>query len=239
PFGELRMILSISKDQIPNQLIGNWYLFEIVMEIIPGILEQSWEEIERKLAIIKQFSRTVHIDILDGKFAPNTTFLDPNPFTKYKDDLFFELHMMVEEPIDYLEPWAKAGFKRFIGQVEKMEDQIAFVAKAQTLGEVGLAVDAKTDPSAITVDFEDLDFLFVMTVHAGFSHQSFLPECLNKVRYFRSKSDLPIEVDGGINDKTVVDGVKAGATRFVSTGFLFKSNNPKGRYETLVSKIQG
>lgn len=213
--------------------------FLIMYEVIPGILEQEWSEIEKKLAIIKPFSRIVHIDLLDGKFAPNTTWLDPTPFAKYSKDFFFELHMMVDEPIDFLEPWAKAGFKRFIGQVERMEDQIAFVAKAQALGEVGLAVDAKTDPQAITVDYSDLDFLFAMTVKAGFSHQAFLPECLEKVKYFRSKTDLPIEVDGGVNDETVLEAKKAGATRFVSTGFLFKSEEPAARFRTITSCIQG
>ena len=204
-------------------------------EVIPGILEQTWEEIERKFAIIKPFSRTVHIDLLDGKFAPNTTWLTPTPFVKYKDDFFLELHMMVEEPINSLDSWAEAGVQRFIGQVEKMSDQTAFVAKAQTLGEVGLAIDAKTAPEAITAKYEDLDFLFVMTVNAGFSRQSFLPECLDKVRHFRSKTDLPIEVDGGVNDTTIVEAMKAGADRFVSTGFLFKSDDPKKQYEKLCS----
>jgi len=206
-------------------------------EVIPGILEQEWGEIEKKLAIIKPFSKIVHIDLLDGKFAPNTTLLDPTPFARYSKEFFFELHMMVDEPIDFLDPWAKAGIRRFIGQVERMEDQIAFVAKAQTLGEVGLAVDATTKPEAITVDYNDLDFLFVMTVKAGFSHQSFLPDCLEKVRYFRSKTNLPIEVDGGINDVAIIEARKAGATRFISTGYLFKSEDPVVAYKHLTSCV--
>lgn len=210
------------------------------MEIIPGILEQSWEEIEKKLAVIKPFSRTVHIDLLDGKFAPNTTWLDPEPFARYSKDFFFELHMMVEEPIDYLDPWAEVGIQRFIGQVEKMSDQEAFVREVRSgKCEVGLAVDAKTRPEAITVDYGDLDFLFAMTVKAGFSHQSFLPEALEKVRYFRGKTDLPIEVDGGINDKTIFEAKNAGATRFISTGFLFKSEDPALAYKRLSSCLQG
>lgn len=206
-----------------------------MFEVIPGVLEQNWSEIEKKLAIIKPFSRTVHIDLLDGKFAPNTTFLDPAPFAKYSKEFFFELHMMVDEPIDYLEQWAKAGMKRFIGQIEKMEDQIAFVAKAQTLGEVGLGADAHTAPEAITVDYDDLDFLFVMTVKAGFSHQLFLPEALEKVRYLRGKTTIPIEVDGGINDKTILEAKEAGATRFVSTGFLFNSEDPAASFKRLTA----
>lgn len=204
------------------------------MEVIPGILEQDWEAIEKKLAIIKQFTNKVHIDLLDGKFASNTTWLDPHPFAKHSKDFFFELHMMVDEPIQYLDSWADAGVRRFIGQIEKMSDQQAFVAKAQGLGEVGLAVDSETKAEAIVVPYEHLDSLFVMTVKAGFSHQSFLPECLSKVRYFRGRTDIPIEVDGGVNDKTIQESLHAGANRFVSTGYLFKSDDPAGKFAELV-----
>src|SRR5690349_4941146 len=102
-----------------------------IHEIIPAILEKDWATIEKKLEIVKPFAKTVHIDILDGKLFNNTTFMDPEPFKKYADDLFLEHHMMVEEPIQYLDEWAKAGFKRFIGHVEKMNDQAEFVAKGQ------------------------------------------------------------------------------------------------------------
>src|SRR5689334_22078813 len=108
------------------------------MEILPGILEKEWNAIESKIHTIKPFSNTIHVDLLDGKFAPNTTLLDPTPFKKYSNDFTLELHMMVDNPIQYLKPFADAGFKRFVGHVEKMPDQVAFVAEAQLYGEVGL-----------------------------------------------------------------------------------------------------
>jgi len=79
-------------------------------EIIPGILENEWNKIERKIEIVKPFAKSIHIDIIDGKFVPDTTFLDPVPFVRYSQKLFLELHMMVENPIQYLELYAKAGF---------------------------------------------------------------------------------------------------------------------------------
>src|SRR5947209_3533755 len=112
-----------------------------MFEIIPGILEQEWSEIERKIELVRPFARTIHIDLLDGEFAPNKTFADPTPFAKYTKDIAFELHMMVDEPIKHLERWAEVGFRRFIGHIEKMSDQAEFVAQGQLLGEVGLAVD--------------------------------------------------------------------------------------------------
>ncbi|MBI2622555.1 MAG: hypothetical protein HYW64_00450 [Candidatus Levybacteria bacterium] len=129
-----------------------------MLEIIPGILEKDWSEIERKIELVRPFAKTIHIDILDRKFAPNTTFLDPLPFAKYTlpssgqafpssgQAPFFELHMMVEEPIQYLKPFADAGFKRFLGHIEKMSDQAEFVAQGQLLGEVGKSKGPSTSP---------------------------------------------------------------------------------------------
>ena len=207
-------------------------------EVLPGIgiSEKDWAANEEKIELIKPFAKSVHIDICDGKFAPNETFLDPKPFAKYTQDMFFELHMMVEEPESYLEAWAKAGFRRFIGHVEKMGDQVSFVTKAEELGEVGLAVDGKTDLSAIKVDYQDLDTILIMTINAGFSGQSFQTSQLDKVRQLSKEVFFPLEIDGGVNADTIKEGLDAGAKRFVSTSFLF-SENPSDRYQKLLKVI--
>ena len=160
-------------------------MFEIIPS--PGTENKDFSEVEGKIESVKKVARTIHIDVLDGKFAHNTTFLDPAPFTKYNKDFILEAHFMVEEPIQYLKPFADAGFRRFIGQVEKMSDQVEFVAKAQTLGEVGLAIDKQTSVYSIKVSLEDLDTLLVMTIQAGFSGQKFEEELLDKVRELRKK----------------------------------------------------
>ncbi len=217
-----------------NSLFPN----KLAHEIIPGILEKDWDAIEKKIEIVKPFAKKIHIDLLDGKFAPNETFFDPQPFKKYSNDIFFELHMMVDNPIQYLQQWADAGIKRFIGQIERMPSMEEFIAEGQLLGEVGLALDTPTSPDAITVNIDDLDFVFVMTVKAGFSRQSFMPEMLEKVKLLRNRSQfIPLEVDGGINDQTLPQAMDAGATRFVSTGFIFGSEHPHLQYETLKGLI--
>ncbi|MBI4084605.1 MAG: hypothetical protein HY431_01740 [Candidatus Levybacteria bacterium] len=202
-------------------------------EIIPGILEREWSEIERKIELTKSFAKAIHVDLLDGKFAPNTSFLDPAPFATYASDVFLELHMMVEEPIIYLKRFAIAGFRRFIAQVEMMTDQADFVAEAQRLGEVVLAVDAPTNIDSIRVPYIDLDGFLIMTVKAGFSGQSFLPENLKKAKALRSKTALPIEIDGGVNDTHVKEALAVGVNRFVATSFLFKSDSPENQYKLL------
>lgn len=205
-----------------------------MLEIIPGVLEKEWSEIGRKIELVSPFAKTLHIDIIDGKFAPNTTFLDPEPFVKYKDRFLLELHMMVEEPINYLKPYAKAGFKRFLGHVEKMSDQVEFVARGQALGEIGLVIDGDTSVDAIQVPIDDLDALLIMTINAGFSGQDFMSEKLEKVKTLRFKHPtIPIEVDGGINDETIVQAKSCGVNRFVATSFIFDSENPQAQYQKL------
>lgn len=207
-----------------------------MLEVIPGILEKEWPEIERKIDLVRPFAKTIHVDILDGKFASNTTFLDPALFAKYTDDLLFEVHLMTEEPISYLKPFAQAGFKRFLGHIEKMSDVSEFVAQGQLLGEVGLAIDGPTSLDSVQVPLDSLDCILLMTIKAGFSGQSFVPEHLAKVRAIRSKSQIPIEVDGGIDDQTIIQAHTAGATRFVSTSFLFGAD-PAQKYQTLQSRL--
>ena len=147
---------------------------------------------------------------------------------------------MVEDPEKYVESFALNGFKKFIGHVEKMPDIASFVAKAEQYGQVGLALDTPTPVTALTdVSFEDLDFLFVMTVKAGHSNQEFMPEMLEKVRSLRSQTPfLPIEVDGGINSETLPQAKEAGATDFVVTHALFTASDVNKAYQDLQALLQ-
>lgn len=205
--------------------------------IIPGILEKEWSEIERKLEIIKTFSSKAHVDVIDGKFVNSSTFLDSSSFLKYKDELYLEVHLMVEEPINYLDSFSKSGFKKFIGQIEKMSSQEKFVAEAELLGEVGLALDLDTAIENIEIPFEDLDCILLMSVHAGSSGQNFEQGSIEKIKALRAKTIVPIEVDGGINDQTLIQCKDAGANIFVSTSYILSSNNPLEQYQKLTSLL--
>ena len=173
-----------------------------MLEIIPGILEKDWPVIEQKIEMVRPFAKTIHIDLLDGKLVNNTTWLDPKPFAKYAKDFVLELHMMVEDPIKYLKPWAEVGFKRFIGHIEKMPDQEEFVAQGQLLGEVGLAIDGPTQINQIQVPLDDLDNILIMTIKAGFSGQAFNVEYAKKIQQLRNEI-LPLRQAQGQNDTLI------------------------------------
>lgn len=210
-------------------------------EIIPGILEKEWSEIERKLELIRPFAKTVHIDIIDGKFVDNLTFLDPSPFKKYSEDFLLEVHMMVDNPIAYLKAWSDAGFKRFLGHIERMPDPTEFIAQGQLLGEVGLALDGPTGIDVLEkINLEDVDALLIYTSdRVGFSGPELNESRLEKIRKIRAINEfISIEVDGGINAETILKARQAGANRFVSTSFLFGSEDIHKTFTDLSEKIR-
>lgn len=210
------------------------------LEIIPspGTQIPDWRTMEEKIEMVLPFAESIHLDLLDGKFAPNTTLLDSKPFAKYAKDITLEVHLMVENPIEYLKPFADAGFTRFIGQIEQMPDIEEFIAQAEMLGEVGLAVDSQTEVARILPYIEGIDFVLVMTVKAGWSNQKFMPDMLEKVGKLRATDPLlPIEIDGGVNDETITPAKDAGATRFVSTGFIYGGENKEENYKKLLSLV--
>lgn len=206
-----------------------------MFEIIPGILEKNWAEIEKKLELCIGFASTVHVDFIDGKFAPDATFLDPQPFKKYATRFTLEAHLMVEDPTSYLQKLCDSGFIRIYSQIESLksqEQQQEFVEKGQLLADVGFALDLNTSLSSVKVPFEDLDGLLLMGVKAGYSGQSFADSTLVKMQEITEQTFLPIEVDGGVNDSNITQLRNAGATSVVSNSFLF-NGNPKDQFEKL------
>lgn len=202
--------------------------------VIPALLEKNWQDIERKIEIVKNFSNTIHIDFIDGIFAPNKTFLDFASFSKYTKELNFEAHLMTDNPLQYLKPLANAGFKRFIGQVERMNAIEEFVAEGEILGEVGIGLDIDTSVESININLDDLDCILIMGTKAGVSGQTFMTLAFDKIKKLREKTIIPIEVDGGINEQTIVAAKIAGVNRFATTSFLFNSLDPSKAYQKLL-----
>lgn len=206
-------------------------------QIVPGVTEKNWSEIEKKIEVIRTFSNKIHIDFIDNKFSQRPTFLDPDPFLKYAKDLYLEAHLQVEEPINYLDNLSKVGFRKFLGNIERMTSQEEFVAKAELLGEVGLGVNLATSISEIKVSFEDLDCVLLMSITANESGLKFDDSSISKIKELRSKTTISIEVDGGINDQTIVQCKNAGANIFVSTSYISDSTNPLEQFNKLKSSL--
>ena len=209
-------------------------------EVIPGILEKSWEAAEGKIVLLSPFAKALHVDIADGKLANNLTFLEAAPFLAYKDNFFLELHMMVENPIEYVDDFVEAGFRRMLGNIEGMEDPYEFIERCRELEvEVGLALDGPTPIEELFDYVDEVDcFNCYVSEKMGFSGPPMMPERLEKVKTLRARTTLPIEVDGGVKDTTIKLAKDAGATRFVATSFISTAPDPHKAYFTLEEAIK-
>lgn len=207
-----------------------------MVQVIPGILEQDFEKIKERIKLIENLVSWAQIDLLDNSLFGESNFNDPTQFGKLKTPLNLELHMMVKNPQRMISAWAEAGFKRFIAHTEGLENIDGFITEVkENLGlEAGLAVDLETPVDAVLPYLNQVDCVLIMTVAAGKSGQSFHPEALEKIVEIKKlRSDIAIEIDGGVNLKTGKTCRQKGATRLVSTSYIFSSGNIKKAIEEL------
>ncbi len=202
-----------------------------MIDVIPGILEKDWGEIERKIELVAPYVSWVQIDVCDNTLVPNTTFLDfakffPATKSRYSEilsHLSLEAHLMVAEPHKYIRILVDAGFRRLVAHVEAHDPRLFLDQARYESVEVGIAIDGQTELREVEPFLDSVDCVLVMMYEAGFSGQPFQPENLEKVYTIHGNfPDLPIAVDGGISDQTAKAVKEAGATRLVSTSFLFK-----------------
>lgn len=192
-------------------------------DIIPGILEKEWEMIEERLRLVVGLVDWVQIDFLDNTIVPNATFLDFTKFTPYATQMSLEAHLVVASPEKYIKAASDAGFKRLIAHVEAHDPRIFLDAAKYEHVEVGIAIDGPTEFEVVEPFLEEVDFVEILLVEAGFKGSAFLPECIEKIKSIHNYlPDLPIEVSGGISDKTARVVSEAGATRLVSSSYLFQ-----------------
>ena len=170
-----------------------------------------------------------HLDVMDGHFVPNITF---GPAlvaaVRARTRLPLDIHLMIENPLRYVEAFQKAGGDTLVFHVESRSDPEEVVRAVRRLGTgVGAAIRPDTPFARVDPLVEQLDQVLVMSVHPGFSGQKFIPEALPKVRAARARLDAlgsaaDLSIDGGIGPETAVDAAAAGATFFVCGNSVFQ-----------------
>ncbi|MEY8538101.1 ribulose-phosphate 3-epimerase [Lactococcus muris] len=201
-------------------------------KIAPSILAADFGSFTAEVAKIKEAgAEYVHIDVMDGHFVDNLTFGSGvvaalRPHT----DLVLDVHMMVESPEKYVEEFAKAGADIMSIHVEATAHIHGALQKIKAAGmKASVVINPGTPVSAIEPVLSMVDMVLVMTVNPGFGGQAFIPETMDKVRELvkiRETKGLifEIEVDGGIDDKTIEQARDAGANVFVAGSFVFKGD---------------
>ena len=172
----------------------------------------------------------LHLDVMDGHFVPNLTMGPPLLSSLRKaSNLCFDTHLMVTDPLFYTPVFAKAGADHITFHVESDNDPAEVIAAIKAAGcTVGMSVKPKTPASALAPYIKDLDLILVMSVEPGFGGQSFMADMMPKVAEFRqmireSGKKIHLEIDGGIDRKTVYEAVRAGANMMVAGTSVFRA----------------
>ncbi|MCH7730041.1 hypothetical protein IID21_00765 [Patescibacteria group bacterium] len=217
-----------------------------MVEIIPSILTNDSKELAELMARAEGVVERVHIDIIDGKFANNRT-IDPSALVEIDTNLKLDYHLMVKEPINWVERCARAFADRIISQVELMENQADYVGKVEEVGaKVGLGVDLDTPVSKLDpVILNNLDVVLVMSVKAGFGGQEFDKRAIDKIKKLdeiRAKDDTSFRIcdDGGITFEFIDDVHYTGADEVSIGRALFKGDMAKNleRYQRAAHNLK-
>lgn len=198
------------------------------VKISPSILASDYANLQSELERIST-SDLIHVDVMDGHFVPNISIGAPvTAACKKVCDVPFDVHLMISNPLDYAEDFAKAGADIICFHSECDSDTEETINKILSLGKkAGLAIKPATPIDEVVKYLDKLSMVLVMTVEPGFGGQSFMESTMPKVEAIRKINPyIDIEVDGGINAETIKIAAKAGANVFVAGSAVFKSENP-------------
>jgi ribulose-phosphate 3-epimerase len=198
------------------------------IKISPSILASDYANLESELKRINR-SDLIHIDVMDGHFVPNITIGAPvvNALKRICD-IPFDVHLMISNPIDYVEDFAASGADIICFHIESNSDVGETIDKILSLGKkAALAVKPKTEIDGVFPYLDKLSMVLVMTVEPGFGGQSFMAEVMPKIEKIRKiNKEIDIEVDGGINEETIKIAAKSGANVFVAGSAVFRCDDP-------------
>jgi ribulose-phosphate 3-epimerase len=210
--------------------------------IAPSILSADFSALGEEIAAVEAAGADwIHIDVMDGHFVPNIT-MGPGVVKSLRKMtvLPFDVHLMIESPEQYIQPFAEAGSDRITVHMEALIHLHRTVSQIKELGlKAGVSLNPATPLSFVESILTDIDLLLIMTVNPGFGGQQFIKTMLPKIRQARELIDrfapaVLLEVDGGVTLTNMPAILKAGADVFVAGASIFGSGN----YRDTIGKMK-
>ena len=204
-----------------------------MIKLAPSLLAADWLNLGREIEnMLANGVNILHFDVMDAHFVPNLSF-GPS-LCKAVHQAFpgckLDVHLMMDNPLMYLEAFAKAGADCITLHLEALENPADAMQRIRSLGvRCGLSVKPGTKAEAMLPFLEELDHILIMTVEPGFGGQKFMPEQMEKIRLLRcSGFSGDIAVDGGVNVENAPLLVEAGANMLVMGTAYFRAEDPAG-----------
>ena len=199
--------------------------------VAPSILSADFANLESEIIKIEKAGADwVHVDVMDGRFVPNITIGAPIvKAIRNVTKMPFDVHLMIVEPIKYVEDFAKAGSNYITIHTEACENDLEeTIDLIKSFGvKAGVSIKPKTPVEALKKVLDKIDLVLIMTVEPGFGGQKFMEDCLPKIKEVKELvkreglSHIHIEVDGGINAETAKLAITAGADALVAGNYVY------------------
>lgn len=194
--------------------------------------------------LLNQGTDLLHFDVMDGHFVPNISFGAPvlECLHKALPEVFYDVHLMISNPVRYAPDFAKAGANLITFHLEAVPDAVPeTIAAIRAVGcQVGISIKPGTPAEAVYPYLDDLELVLVMSVEPGFGGQKFMPSALDKLRWLKAEREARglsylLEVDGGVDAATAPLCVEAGADVLVAGSAVFGAADPAAAVGALAS----